>query len=73
MSQFTENKQLAIQTIWNTFIPNPMPDNFFSMRDDERYDFIEANAYEIFDDISSSDLDKNIFIMISAVEDIPPA
>jgi hypothetical protein len=71
MSQFAEKKQLAIQAIWCTFFPLPMPENFFSMDDDGRYDFIESNAYEIYNEISASDLDKNIFIMISAVEDIP--
>lgn len=63
-----QRKTNAVEIIWGTFIPVPMPDDFFGLEDDARYDFIDENAYEIYQSISSRDLDKNMASMMFAVE-----
>jgi hypothetical protein len=47
----------AEQLAWNTFIPVPMPNNFQSLEDDLRFEFLAEHMFGIFSDVSPTDLE----------------
>lgn len=60
MSVKTITEADAYAVAWGTFIPTPMPSDFFSREDDVRYSYYGNHVYPIFSDISYPDIEGTI-------------